>query len=1130
MPDCTNIQNAYDATVGAPVNPTNEAIHADTTQPNNKEAFKQTKQEAAREAVVDELEAENADANPSMETPSAGDKRSARATSRGVSKIIKAIAGEGLQKRYDDFVDAMQQAAGTTILQTTKWMNLQNWLYTNWVNERGAMHTFLRSVANIPGVQGFMNPLIRQFDQMFNKAQALLQTYNTQLTGVADSVSDIAKATGRKPGEVATRLGDWCNAHHIIEDNANGRLIDNWHRQADEMRENQKAVESEADRVKMQQEINRLEDQAAALEDALEDPAPETPVRSAGYTDAEARQLMADIERELNITPDRAKQFHAELIKVADGLILDRARAGGIENAVAESIPDFTAYSPLMSRRENMSGANNDIAIYSPGSYYSRQGRLDPPESAFVTLGFLAKRAANEQATRDFGLSMAALNRQRLKEIRDSIQAEAKGKDIDTRTLNAMAQKRLTEELGLKSVSYRQLLQQTRARDWQVRDRAMQLLNNNGIVIDVPVKAKDGTISLQRRYMWFDENFQLHNTKVTGRDLNTALTSNYKLNGLAEFITKVTSYAGQSNTRFQPLFAPVAGVRNIMETVFHMVNRDSYTESGKRIGGHTLIGKYLRNVPRAGEILAQGMLGKLDPNTPAGRLWEEFKRSGVHQEYTPGMLQRNTGLDSKMPEWLTENPHTIELQKYLGRIGDGGKVALRALDGMNNWFQSVAAFNQFMTLRESGVPVNRAAQDVLDLMNMSQTGKFSRYLRVVAPFVNPTVQSTAAFARTLGFGATTPAEILKAGGRGWGAMLGAGVCFSAITPMLRELMGTDENGHSYYDQLSTSQATSSLNIGTGDGGRIRIPIGYGPMRTAAVIGHVLDKVQRGLMDVPDAAYEVLFSTFKDTVPGNFPDYTPNKHPLQWAMALVVPEPLRPFLELSTNVNYFGNEITNATRTDKALADQGRTSTPAIWHQFAKRMTREGWPDLSPEQWQGLAKSLYIGPGKLLISYFTQVMEEGALRKNGNNKTALEEMGPFLSAMGGSLFYGKVRNPAQSIYYEIIDDYNERIKRAGINLTAPENKGKPEQARAYRLQQLEDSGAFTQDEIDDIMALRDAQNKINAQGKAFNAEYRDRWLSMEDSSELREAFLDLHEQNMAVINDTLEILNNRKARR
>ncbi|MBD5583703.1 MAG: hypothetical protein HDQ88_01335 [Clostridia bacterium] len=1129
--DCGSLKRAYDSTVGAGVNPTEKAIEADISQPDNKKAFEEARQEEQRKATIDELKNENTDASPSIETPTAGDERSARATARGISKIIKQIAGEGLQKRYDDFIDALELAAQTGIMQTTKWMNLQNTLFTNWVDERGAFHAFIRSVANLPGVQAFMHPINRQFEQMFPKLQALTQTYNAKLRDIVKSVADIERATGVDAEDIAIRLGDWCNAHHIVKDDVNGILISKWREEAENIRQNMSEADSVSTREKKEMEARRYEDQADILEERLDDIAPEEGLVSAGYTNAEARKLMADIEREFNITPERAEAFHKLVTKFADDIMSDRALAGSIESGTAANIPAFLAYSPLISRHENMSGANNDIAIYNPGSYYARQGRTEHPDSALMTLGFLARRAANEQATRDLGISLAALNRQRLKEIRDSIQSGAKGADIDTRTLNAMAQKRLTEELGIKSLSYRQLMQQARSRDWQAREKAMSILNNNGIVIDVPVKSNDGTIALQRRYMWFDDNYQLPNTKVTGRDLNKALTSNYKLGGGAEFLTKLTSYMGQANTRFQPLFAPIAGLRNLMETAFHMLNRDAYTESGERIGGGTLAGKYLLNTYTAGKILAQGMLGKLDPNTPAGRMWEEYKRSGVHQEYTPGIIQKNTGLDSKMPEWLTKDPHTGELQKYLSRIGDIGKDIVGKLDTLNNWFQSVAAFNQFMTLRKAGVSADNAAQSALELMNMSQTGKLSRYLRIVAPFVNPTMQSTAAYARTLGLGATTPGEILSAGARGWGAMVVGGVSFSVLTPVLREMWGKDENGRYYYDRLSVSQATSSLNIGREDGGYSRIPLGYGPIRTAAVFGHVTDKVLRGLMDVPDAAFELLFSTFKDTIPGNFPGYGPNKHPLQWAATVVTPEPLRPILEVATGTNFFGSRISSVSdRTDKARADQGRTSTPPMWHQFAASVTRAGGPDLAPEEWRELTKSLYIGPGKLFISFFQRIMEEGQLRKNGNNKTALEEMNPILGAIGGTLFYGKVRNPTQSLFFEVAEEYDERIRQAGIKLSDPANKGKPEETREFRRRQLEDSGAFTQNEIDDIMVIQEARTQISNQGKAFNAEYRERWKAMEDSTELREAFVDLYDQNQEVYVWATDQLNHAKAQR
>ena len=281
-----------------------------------------------------------------------------------------------------------------------------------------------------------------------------------------------------------------------------------------------------------------------------------------------------------------------------------------------------------------------------------------------------------------------------------------------------------------------------------------------------------------------------------------------------------------------------------MERASNMVNRDYYAEDGTRIKGSSLAAKVLANTPRTSKALLDVMQGRLDESNPMYQYLDEYRRGGLFQKYIQGQRSpvEESGTISGLPDASSRLEKAIvgyggpSVARWLRSLGTSKNQVMRVLDGWNDFFQNAGAFAQFVTLREAGVPASRAARGVLEMMNLSHRGELTPYLRVLFPYVVPTVESGVALARTLGLGARTPGDIIKQGMRGYMGLLAAYGAYSMLYPLARESLGRDETGKYRMDAMSLSELVRGVPIGMGsEGDFIRFPVGFGIPQIAAML-------------------------------------------------------------------------------------------------------------------------------------------------------------------------------------------------------------------------------------------------------------------------------------------------------
>ena len=93
----------------------------------------------------------------------------------------------------------------------------------------------------------------------------------------------------------------------------------------------------------------------------------------------------------------------------------------------------------------------------------------------------------------------------------------------------------------------------------------------------------------------------------------------------------------------------------------------------------------------------------------------------------------------------------------------------------------------------------------------------------------------------------------------------------------------------------------------------------------------------------------------------------------------------------------------------------------------------------------------------------------------------------------------------------------------MKLTSTEYGNDREARIAYQTGKLLDAG-FTQDEVDDILLIRDTVQSMRQANKRFNDATRTTWLTANDSTELRAQLVELANQEADIYDEAVPQLH------
>ncbi len=1020
-------------------------------------------------------------------------------------KIMKwwGEAKKSYEKRMvNDWNEDLHAASGATAGVHSRWMNICASLDKVFKNARAPLDHWAAVFSAQTDRAWQNNDLVVSANLM----QATTKGMGDKLRGLLmgretmDIVMPIVKRTGYSKEDVCTFLGEAANLKGVPS--RNQLLLDRW---AKQIREIESLPALERDYTELMKLMDKREQLLKHLDNENVVRERDGTVVSCGYTNGEARVKMRDILAQ-GFTEAEIDAFSKRMTAISDQITQARIDAGLIHpNQIAAFPKTLEYYVPFQSKKGNNSGSVNDARVYNPGRYYEMVGSADArPDSAYWTLMNYARRAANEIGMKDYGMRLLATAQVH----------EAKG-----------------IKSGLLYKSERELARMRNSNDYSLRHLVNTMEERGGIYVDGPVvNKKTGQVDIKRVLLYFDPNFKDEKSGLTGAKLNEALIAAPKYNsGLTQAAATANSWYGQLFTR-TPVFSVVNGMRDLVERSFHMSNYEMHNERGDLVTGISLVPKYFKNSIRAGKMLYDNLRGYADPNSMGAQYWREYTDAGLHMEYTPGMDESRRTIQDVLEarnkpksgiEKALDNPAFKPLKDLVSGLGEKGGAVMDTLNAWNDYFNNIASFNEFITLREAGLSARQAVNQTRLSMDLHQTGTLTPVMRALYPFVRPTVQSGAAMMRTMGF-TYDPRGFFKGGRRGIAYMLGAYAALSSLLPVIREALGQDEDGNDVLDAIPMSVLTKSIPIGIGDRDYVKLPIGFGPVQLVAAMVFGQDRLLKGQMTPEDLGAELLFTGLKNLAPGNAPEFNLSQNPAAWLTQMFSPTWARPVTELATNTNYFGAEIARPQQ-DKSVARalSGRSSTPVFYHKLAKDILQTTGIDLAPEQIRSIEDNLLAGPLRLIkVLYHT---EDSDIRKGGLEESASERINPFIAAMGGSMIWGSVSNMDRALFYNAATYYQDKIKKAGIRLK-DSSYGRDKARRiAYQENLLAEHG-FSLDEIEDILTIEAVRGSIGQLNSALSKGTRKLWTDAESVDVLKEAFAQVAENEAELYKNAISGLH------
>lgn len=1022
-----------------------------------------------------------------------------RVSANSIARRITAADAEGfaarMLQRVSDAYDFIER--NTTVQRVAHYLKLQTWLEQRLRDHRAKLHMWAHSYAGQNDRSLSDNDIVRLSNQAVPRIRGLIESYNRELQPFRQIAHQLAKDLSTTDTEVLRDLGNYAVYRHTPE--ANAAIIRRWQEEI--------AIEEAKGDYANLKDIKEYQQRIEDLEEVLEEPDRgdvNRNVRTAtGYTNGEARALTEALIAK-GYTMEQLDSAADILCNFYNNRYNESVRAGVIPPAMAAAVDknNFQYYVPAMERKVNNGGSINDVHPFNPGGYYARDGRTDVVDDAYTSINFYARRTANAVGMQPFAEHMLAMG-----------------------LVNEKTRRKSGRDNGLRVRSVDGLRRGLRRTDDPYRTQLRAYEEHGGLVVQRPFMEDDGSIVYKRYIVAFDENWK-DAQGLDGATLNRTLINPPKT---AESLNKaalVTSGYGQLFTRFRPAFPVVNMFRDMFERMGHIASRDYFREDGKTVSGMNLLPRYLANMARAGQMLMQVKLGKLPPDSPIMKAYDEYVRLGLHPEYTFARTGvRDTEIDrvvegrSAFQKAMNSEQGKV-LRKAVDKLGEKGRAVLNILDSWNDYYNNIAPFAQFVTLKDAGVPADRAAAATLDSMNMAQTGTAVPVLRALYPFVKPTIQSSAAMLRTLGL-SYDPRGVLRPHMKGWGFALGSYAALSSLKDVITDQLGEDENGNARIDGMSLGQLSSFIPIGTGDpdGSYFKLQTGFGLNQIISTLVWGQDRMERGLISADEFASHMLFTTVKNMSPGNWPEFGPKDDIAAFIIQTIAPTISKPVLELATNKNYFGSPIKRGEAPEfTAKANYGSRAAAKVYHELAQSVYQTTGIDMYPEQVQHIIQNLFVGPFRILRSAW----ESDTVGPQQTQKYRDTHLDPLLEAMGGTLFTGYASGTARNLYFNARDFYEQKAKKDGVKMTA-KNYGEYGDRAGFQRAQMQAAG-WSENEIADAIAIYEFEQDRAKGAPEMNQQLRNAWLSASELEELRTAFEELAQSSDDVYSNVIDSLN------
>lgn len=396
-----------------------------------------------------------------------------------------------------------------------------------------------------------------------------------------------------------------------------------------------------------------------------------------------------------------------------------------------------------------------------------------------------------------------------------------------------------------------------------------------------------------------------------------------------------------------------------------MYNLAQESKEGGMTEGQNLTGEILRRYLPAYSAYYKNLRGnKADNEYDA--YYEEYTEAGA-----PTGLTLTKDIDEqrdRLFKMVTDGP-----------LKRAGKQGLREIEHLNTASENAIRFATYVSARESGVSVQKAANLAKNLtVNFNRKGEISDGLNLFYLFFNAAVQGTANIAQAMS-GRTADGKLTK-------AQIGAASIALLAYMVTQHNLGASEedmDGESLYNDLSDYDHLMSWNMVLDDGktfAQIPMPYGYGFFHT---LGRLGAEFMNDTKDAGDVAAEMTASFAHHMLPPplGFVGSVGKVDDLDEFIALtagnVAPTIFEPVVQYATNTNHFGaplyledNPLIKPPTPDSSRA---KRSTSQLYRDIAEWMNdatggslyRSGFVDVSPDGMQYLQEYLLGGLGRFV---------------------------------------------------------------------------------------------------------------------------------------------------------------------
>ncbi|MEB7169071.1 hypothetical protein NEM55_22670 [Escherichia coli] len=488
---------------------------------------------------------------------------------------------------------------------------------------------------------------------------------------------------------------------------------------------------------------------------------------------------------------------------------------------------------------------------------------------------------------------------------------------------------------------------------------------------------------------------------------------------LAALATGTSAYA-RLLTKYRPTFAPVNWMREGAERAANIASRYITNEDGEVIGATDL--QVSIRLAAANPAIVAALSNHL---MTGGNTDNEYVKAYRELEALGGLSTFSNILKQ------TEQDIRKDLRKMKG-VRKYAKEMDNVVGHWNEMFGAAPAVAAFMVLKSKGISPERAAMFVLDSFNIHNHGTATQWLRSFQPFIVPAMEGSRNLIRSL----STKRGMAVTAGR-----VAVGI---ALYTMLAALAPDDE-----MDKMTITELSRAIPVFNKDGSFFKIPVAFGLPRVAWVTSAMLARSVREGGDFIADFSGATAALAEELMPlaGSYSGEHASNNPALAMFHAVMPELVRPFVEVATNASHFGTpiHIGNYREGERFASNSGKTMTAGVWKDAAAALHSTFGIDMYPESIRHIINAYGAGALSGLVNW----LEKDSLYVTKGHMTTRQELGGFWTSVGITALYDNGNKLSERRYWRLQDKANDLLMKYGVERSHPDNQRGAKASSAMR---------------------------------------------------------------------------------